>query len=94
MSEQLTKSPRRKLSPAKYRRLCEYVFNRDQFCVFCGTPEMPTNAHIVRRSAGGHDAPNNIVRACLPCHFAFDSYRIELPEAVREMLKNEPSTIK
>ena len=83
------KSPRIKLSQKKYRELCEYIYNRDGFCVFCGDPHSATPAHIIRRSQGGNDSKNNIVRACIKCHTAFDSYQIELPEEVKEMLKLE-----
>jgi 5-methylcytosine-specific restriction endonuclease McrA len=86
----MNKSPRRKLSPKKYRALCEYVYNRDGFCVFCGRPDMLTPAHIVRRSQGGHDAANNIVAACVLCHQDFDACRLALPEKVKKMLEGEP----
>lgn len=87
------KSPRLKLSPKKYRELCEYVYERDGFCVFCGDYNSATPAHIIRRSQGGHDAANNIVRACVDCHQKFDKYEIELPGRVREMLGREPSAL-
>jgi len=89
----IRKSPRRKLSPRKYRQLCEYVYNRDGFCLFCGTPDNATPAHVKRRSQGGHDAPNNLVRACVSCHMAFDSYQIELPGHVKVMLAGEPDSL-
>lgn len=60
------------------------------WCVFCGTHESATPAHIKRRSQGGDDSPRNVVRACVECHRAFDSYEITLPEWVAEMLQKEP----
>jgi len=83
------KTPRLKLSSAKYRKLCEYIFERDQFCLFCGRHDQSTPAHIVRRSQGGNDSANNIIRACVRCHTKFDKYEIELPESVRLMLEGE-----
>ena len=93
MAEMRAKSPRRVLSQRKYVELKKYVFERDQYCVFCGNPEMSTPAHIIRRSQGGHDSPKNLVRACLKCHDDFDAYKIALPEKVREMLNNEPANL-
>jgi 5-methylcytosine-specific restriction endonuclease McrA len=86
----LQKNPRIKLSPTKWKQLVRYVYDRDQFCVFCGRHDQSTPAHIVRRSQGGNDAPNNVIRACVGCHSSFDQYKIELPEYVVEMLKKEP----
>lgn len=85
------KHPRRKLSPAKYLALKQYIYERDDCsCVFCGRTDLLTPAHIKRRSQGGHDAANNIVTACLYCHQAFDSYKITLPEHIVDMLAGEP----
>lgn len=87
------KRPRLKLSQAAYRKLCEYVYERDGWCVFCGTHNSATPAHVVRRTQGGDDSPRNIVRACITCHADFDQYKIALPERVRTMLENEPERI-
>ena len=81
------------LSAAKYRKLCEYVYERDEYCVFCGRTDSATPAHIINRSHGGDDSPNNVVRACQDCHSKFDAYQIALPEAVSAMLKNEPVSL-
>lgn len=86
----IPKTPRIKLSKRKYRQLCEYIYERDMTCIFCGEPFSATPAHIIRRSQGGNDSPQNIVKACIPCHDAFDQGKIGLPEDVRQMLKNEP----
>jgi len=90
------KTPRKKLSAREYRELSKYIIERDKWCVFCGNPNNLTNAHIIRRSAGGHDAANNIVAACIigadgrkGCHQKFDDREIKLPASVAEMLKNE-----
>jgi len=85
-----TTSKRLKLSPAKYRKLCEYVYARDKWCLFCGSPNNLTPAHIVGRGQGGDDSPRNVVAACIRCHKLFDAYAIELPDNVAEMLENEP----
>ena len=89
-SRQPEKGKRLVLSAGKYRKLCEYVYERDKFCVFCGRTDSATAAHVINRSQGGDDSPNNIVRACQDCHSKFDAYQIALPEAVSDMLKNEP----
>jgi 5-methylcytosine-specific restriction endonuclease McrA len=85
-----TTGKRVKLSPSKHRKLCEYVFNRDEFCVFCGSPNNLTPAHVINRSQGGSDSPKNIVTACISCHAVYDAYQIDLPESVLLMLENEP----
>lgn len=87
------KQPRIALSQHKYRQLCEYVFNRDGCCVFCGRYDQSTPAHIKRRGQGGHDAPNNLVRACIDCHSLFDRYLLDLPRPVQEMLDREPESL-
>jgi 5-methylcytosine-specific restriction endonuclease McrA len=84
------KQPRKKLTREAYVELKKYIFERDQVCVFCGTPSMLTPAHKKRRSAGGHDAANNMMCACVECHRSFDNYEQELPEWVVEMLDSEP----
>lgn len=91
---------RKKLSSKRYRDLCKYILDRDNFCVFCGNPNNLTPAHVTRRSAGGDDSPQNIVCACVMrmdgskgCHQRFDEYELKLPFDVVEMLKNEPETV-
>lgn len=86
------KQPRRVLPQKQYVALKKYILERDKWCVFCGRTDMLTPAHIIRRSAGGHDAPNNIVCACVDCHKAFDDRTIELPENVIGMLYGESDT--
>lgn len=96
----MRKTPRIALSQKKWVELKKYVHARDQHCVFCGSAHSLTAAHIIRRSQGGNDAPNNVVCACVMtddyktgCHTKFDSYQIPLPETVREMLLNEPEVL-
>lgn len=88
---------RLKLSKYKYRQLCEYINGRDQYCVNCGNPNNPSMSHVIRRSQGGDDSPNNIVKHCVMrpdgsegCHHRFERGEIELNESVVEMLKGEP----
>jgi 5-methylcytosine-specific restriction endonuclease McrA len=88
-----TTGKRLKLSPAKYRQLCQYIFERDGFCIFCGSPNNLTPAHVINRSQGGSDSPNNIVTACLTCHSLFDAYKLDLPESVQTMLLHEPDKL-
>ena len=83
------KQPRRRLSQTKYVALKKYIYERDGWCVICGRTDMLTPGHVVRRSAGGHDAANNLVCLCVECHKDFDDRKIDLPESVVEMLKKE-----
>jgi len=95
------KQPRKVLSAEKWRKLKEYIFERDNYCcVWCGNPNNLTAAHIIRRSAGGHDSPNNVVTGCCVsihggkgCHQRFDEYEIGLPNHIAEMLAGEPEEI-
>ena len=95
------KQPRKVLSAEKWRKLKEYIFERDGYCcVWCGNPGNLTAAHIIRRSAGGHDSPNNVVTGCCVsiqggkgCHQRFDEYEIGLPNHIAEMLAGEPEEL-
>ena len=50
----------------KYRA---FVLRRDNYtCVYCGTKEKIGLDHIVPRSKGGSDTPDNLVAACFPCN--------------------------
>lgn len=89
----MAKQPRLTLSPSKYRKLCEYVYERDQWCVVCGRSDMSTPQHVKKRSQGGSDSPRNLVRMCVPCHDAMDQYRLDLPAHVYEMLAGEPEKL-
>ena len=95
------KQPRKVLSAEKWRKLKEYIFNRDGYCcVWCGNPGNLTAAHVIRRSQGGHDSPNNVVTGCCVsiqggkgCHQRFDEYEIGLPNHIAEMLAGEPEEL-
>jgi len=95
------KQPRKVLSAEKWRKLKEYIFERDGYCcVWCGNPGNLTAAHVIRRSQGGHDSPNNVVTGCCVsiqggkgCHDRFDQYEIGLPYHIAEMLAGEPEEL-
>jgi hypothetical protein len=91
------KDKRIKLSKTKLNKVREYVFERDESCVNCGTFSVPQLAHVVGRGAGGNDSPNNLVQLCgikpdlsKGCHPKFDQGEIDLPGHVYSMLKSEP----
>jgi len=87
------KQPRIALSPAKYRKLCEYISERDKWCLICGRTDMSTPQHVRRRSQGGADSPRNMVRLCVVCHGDMDQYKVDLPGEVYLMLAREPESI-
>ena len=94
MSDLFSNHPRRRLLPGKYRKLCEYIDSRDQFCLFCGSPHNGTPAHVVSRAQSGDDSRRNIIKLCIGCHRKFDSVGMEakiemLPEWIVEMLSKE-----
>lgn len=68
------------------------VLQRDRFtCRYCGSmaPAVPLEVdHILPRSMGGRDNPENLVTACLPCNQgkkARDSYpALEFQERLRQ----------
>lgn len=37
-------------------------------CIYCGAAENLTTDHIVPRSKGGEDVPDNVVRVCKSCN--------------------------
>lgn len=51
-----------------YKKMCELVDLRDGGrCVICGSPYVQHH-HIVFRSGGGSDTPDNLVCLCAGCH--------------------------
>lgn len=45
------------------------IYARDgHACVYCGSGEMLSLDHVVPRSKGGCDSPENLVSACQPCN--------------------------
>lgn len=85
--------PRIKLSPAEYRKLKEYVWLRDMWCLCCGEPFDATPHHVIFKSHGGNDSPNNLVRVCTACHGKIHRYELGLGKDVYKMLENEPERL-
>jgi len=45
------------------------VLRRDKYtCVYCGSKERIGLDHVIPRSKGGSDSPDNLVAACFPCN--------------------------
>lgn len=52
-----------------YRKHQPSVFERDKFkCVYCGASEDLTLDHVIPRSRGGSDEPENLATCCKPCN--------------------------
>lgn len=50
------------------------VWERDgERCIFCGRHDAMPNAHIVSRAQGGLGIEENIVTACVSCHYKMDN---------------------
>lgn len=50
------------------------VWKRDgERCIFCGRHDAMPNAHIVSRAHGGLGIEENIVTACISCHYKMDN---------------------
>lgn len=64
------------------------VFERDGFCILCGSPNGLPEAHYISRSRGGLGIEQNIVTLCRPCHHRLDltTERKELLAYVKEYL--------
>lgn len=53
----------------EYQSHFDAVFTRDGgACVYCGSADHPTLDHIVPRSRGGLDKPENLTLACRSCN--------------------------
>ena len=63
----IPKHKRIKLSPKKYNKLKEEVFERDQCCVLCGKSATDLH-HVIFRSQMGDDSMENCVALCHDCH--------------------------
>lgn len=54
-----------------YKKMCELVDERDHHrCVICGSPYIQHH-HVIFRSAGGSDTPENLVCLCSGCHSVY-----------------------
>jgi len=67
----------------------DIVWERDNGCVFCGSREAMPNAHYIPRSQGGLGIEQNVVTACIKCHFDLDQTikRKEMLKVVKEYLE-------
>lgn len=54
----------------EYRKYRDFVLERDGYrCVYCGDTHIPLQLdHVVPRSRGGSDGPENLVACCRPCN--------------------------
>lgn len=54
----------------EYRRFRDFVLDRDgHTCVYCRTSAGPLQLdHVIPRSRGGADTPDNLVACCKPCN--------------------------
>lgn len=55
------------------QRVKERVWDRDGHrCIFCNSTQAMPNAHVISRAQGGLGIEQNIVTACMACHYAMD----------------------
>ncbi len=63
------------LSPADYELFSgrnfeeDYSFFATRLCAYCGDDEPGTRDHVIPKSRGGADEPDNLVYCCHPCNF-------------------------
>ena len=68
------------IKPAVRKRVLE----RDGgCCILCGTPRNLQIAHFVARSEGGLGIEQNLVIACVDCHYEMDQTKKEIREPKR-----------
>jgi 5-methylcytosine-specific restriction endonuclease McrA len=48
------------------------VWERDRYCVYCGSPNAAPVAHYIARSQGGLGIEENILTLCQNCHRRYD----------------------
>lgn len=64
------------------------VYERDRWCVLCGTPYNLQCAHFISRGSGGLGIPQNLVMLCIKCHRDYDQsgHRKEIREQIKNYL--------
>jgi 5-methylcytosine-specific restriction endonuclease McrA len=55
-------------SSNKWRKIREQIIRRDGCCQMCGSDERLSVDHIVPRTLGGNDNPNNLQVLCSSCN--------------------------
>lgn len=71
-----TSTHRPALPLAEYRALVAYIKRREGHrCLVCRRHRALDPAHIVKRSQGGADSPDNLVALCRECHDACDLHQ-------------------
>jgi len=71
--------PKRRLSPKKYKELCNQVLDRDKWkCIICGSRNNLTVHHIQYRSQLGVDALDNLCTVCNDDHTKIHQGKIVL----------------
>lgn len=53
-------------------KIKKIVYERDGFCILCGSPNGLPEAHYIPRSRGGLGIEQNIVTLCDKCHYRLD----------------------
>lgn len=63
-----------------YRKFREFILLRDNnTCVYCGASNISLQLdHVVPKSKGGADTPENLVAACKPCNTSKGSKLLEV----------------
>lgn len=58
------------------KALAQEVYNRDRWCILCGSPYNLTIAHVKNKGMGGtrrKDTADNLVCLCMGCHTEMDN---------------------
>lgn len=48
------------------------VWERDKYCIYCGSTRAMPNSHYISRAKGGLGIEQNIVTLCQDCHYNYD----------------------
>lgn len=66
------------------------VFERDKYCIFCGSPRSLQAAHYISRGQGGLGIKENLTAVCMECHDKLDHSpnKLLMQEVQKEYLES------
>jgi len=78
-------------STPEWKELRSNIIHRDGFrCFYCGTTKGALTAdHIIPRSKGGPDTPDNLIACCMPCNKIAGSNKFKTLESKAEYVRTK-----
>ena len=62
------------------------VWERDKYCIYCGSVVASPSCHFISRAKGGLGIPKNIVTMCFNCHYNYDM--TDMRQHYKEYIRN------